>query len=65
MKSTKLFPIKKSLQVWSSGALYDGVDGYAETVVSLAYASETIQCWRDVNNHWVRFDTASTYTSSL
>ena len=40
------------------------VDGYAETVVSLACASKTIQCWRNVHHHWVNFDTASTFTPS-
>ena len=40
------------------------VDGYAETVVSLACASKTIQCWRNVHHHSVNFDTASTFTPS-
>ena len=39
------------------------MDGCAETVVILAYATETIQCQNNVHSHWVKCEIASTYTS--
>ena len=39
------------------------MDGCAEKVVILAYASKTIQCRNNVHSHWVKCETASTYTS--
>ena len=41
------------------------VDGYAKNIAYLAYASKRIQCWRNVHHHLVKFDAASTSTSSL
>ena len=39
------------------------MDGCAETVIILAYATKTIQCQNNVHSHWVKCEIASTYTS--
>ena len=58
------FPINTTVVRYRVVELFmSDVDGYAETVVSLAYASTAIQCWRNVNHRWVKFDTASPYPS--
>ena len=59
-KMQQTFPGKyKSLWVCSIVELYMlDMDGCAEKVVILAYASKTIQCWNNIHNHWVEFETA-------
>ena len=64
LKCNRPFPINTTVIRYKVVELFmSDVDGYADTVVSLPYASTAIQCWRNVNHQWVKFDTASTYPS--